>query len=260
MQTPDKGRRGNVDADLAIRRLVTEYLEDSRCVVAIAPKKREPSTFQLSLGKFDPEDGGVVVWMPNPKQAYLGDVGTTYSALEELEQQHTVPVLLSSLSPALRRFVEANAWQMHDWLGIRPNLASIHRGFKGVFQGGGSMKVMIQAATVVEEKAKEVTEDKDTGSEQREEATKAPPPLTEPTEAAEEPRRGRSMARASKRQPSSSPASTKPATKKPASPVKEEPAGAATPATASRRSSRLAGLARRSETPSEAMKKLNMSE
>ena len=45
----------------------------------------------------------------------------------------------------------------------------------------------------------------------------------------------------------------------PASPVKvkEEAGGAATPATASRRSSRLAG---RSETPSEAMKKLNMSE
>lgn len=224
-------RTKRADPMAEMKAAVKAYTDDDHGLLCIKPKKKAPTTLLICVGKFIAEEGGTVLWMPHPKQAFLGNAEATANSLEELASDGpTIPILLSDLTSDLRQWVEENAISMHDWFTVGTD-HQWHESLRVHYHGGGSLEALAEAVASAERPKKGV-------------AVEAEPE--------EEPRRGRSLARVAKREPSSSPAASKQAPKKVASPVKvkEEPA---TPA--ARRSSRLAKAA---ETPSEAMKKLSM--
>jgi len=219
----------------AMRALAESYTRDEQAVVVIMQKKRSTSLL-LSLGKFDSLDGGRVIWLPHLKQSHLGNAEATDNTLVELGDQ--VPILLTALSSALRAWVVDNAESMHDWY-VVPVRHKYHTALCAHYHIGGSLDVITKAIA-------------DAKLPKKKEAVSVVTRVADEAVALEkeEPRRGRSSARAAKRQPSSSPATVKKETKKTASPATKKSATPATPTI--RRSSRIP------ETPSEAMKKLSM--
>jgi len=234
-------RTKRADPIAKMKEAVKEYTDDRQALLCIMPKKKAPATLLICVGKFTTEGDGRVLWMPHTKQAFFGNAEATDSSLEELAMDGpTIPLLLSDLAMDLRQWVQQNAINMHDWYTIGAN-HEWHDALRAHYHDGGSLDALAKAVAVEERPAK---------------AKPAAKAVTVKLDAAEEePQRGRSLARVSKREPSSSPAAVKPPPKKPASPSKgkEEEAEPATPA--ARRSSRLAKAA---ETPSEAMKELSM--
>jgi len=210
-------------------------------MLVIKPKARSTSIL-VCLGKFIAQESWIE-WMLHPKQAFLGNAEVTVSTMEDLGADGpTIPVLASTLSPDLKAFVKEQAGLLHDWHTL-PKADSLHAELMNLYHGGGSLSELEELIVAAEEEA----DDQDKAEE--EEAQR-------PDHAAEEPRRGRSMACTAKRHPSASPAA-KPGPKKAASPIKKE-AAPATPAT--RRSTRLAKA--EAETPStaaaSALRKLSM--
>jgi hypothetical protein len=225
-------RTKRADHMAEMKEVVKAYTDDDQALLCIMPKKKAPTTLLVCVGKFIAEEGGTVLWMPHPKQAFFGNAEATANSLEELAGDGpTIPVLLSDLTSDMRQWVDENATNMHDWLALKPD-HDLYNGFMKEYQRGGSL-------TSLEELLEEEEGQEEEGQEETKEEA------TAPTE--DEPRRGRYSVHA-KGQPLASRAATKPDREK-AVPSEE----AVTPA---RRSARLSKKA--AETPSTAMARLLM--